>query len=111
MPLISASDGPIYPSATGIRIAVRLTPKARTERIDGIAPDADGKMVLRISVTVPPSEGRANDALLHFLAREWRLRRRDFSLISGSKSRNKLVEIAGDPAILRERIEATLPQR
>jgi uncharacterized protein (TIGR00251 family) len=69
--------------------------------------------VLRVSVTAPPAEGRANEALLRLLAREWRLPRRDLSLISGMKSRHKVVHIAGDPVTLLGRIGpalAALPQ-
>jgi len=59
---------------------------------------------LKASVTAPPVEGRANTALIELLAREWRLPKRDIAIIGGRKSRDKLVQIAGDPAVLLERI-------
>ncbi|MFZ0694713.1 MAG: DUF167 family protein, partial [Alphaproteobacteria bacterium] len=50
-------------SSNGVRISVRLIPRARAERIDGIAADADGQPVLKAAVTAPPEQGRANAAL------------------------------------------------
>ena len=86
-----------------MRVAVRLTPRARAERIDGVA---GGR--LRIAVTAPAAEHRANDALLRLLAREWRLPRRDLSIALGAKSRDKLVHVDGDPAELMQRLGAAI---
>lgn len=97
------SDAPLSIAADGVRIAVRLTPRAGSDRIIGVA---DGS--LRVSVTAPPAENRANDALLGLLAREWRLPRRDLSIARGGKSRNKTVHVAGDPAALSARLAALL---
>ena len=67
---------------------------------------ADGAAVLKVSVTAPPSEDRANDALLHLLAKKWGVPRRDLSLVGGRKSRNKIVRVAGEPAMLMRRLAA-----
>jgi uncharacterized protein len=90
-----------------VRVAIRLTPRARHERIEGIVGGT-----LRVSVTAPAAENQANEALLRFLAREWRVPRRDLTIAAGAKSRNKLVHVAGDPAELLRRISeavAALP--
>ena len=102
------SKSPLDAARDGVRVAIRLTPRASADRIDGIVPDADGKPLLKVLVTAPATENRANDALLQLLAREWRLPRRDLALSAGGKSRNKTVLIGGDPAVLRERLEALL---
>ena len=86
-----------------MRLAVRLTPRARTERLGGVAAGR-----VKIAVTAPPAENRANDALLRLLAREWRLPRRDLSIAGGAKNRDKLVHITGDPAELSRRLGALL---
>jgi uncharacterized protein len=104
----SCADLPLTAAADGVRIAVRLTPRARTDRLDGIARLDDGAPVLRASVTAPPVDHRANDALLQLLAKQCNLRRRDLAIIAGGKSRNKLVHVAGDPATLLPRLTATL---
>jgi hypothetical protein len=82
-----------------VRVSVRLTPRARRERIEGIAGGA-----LRVSVTAPAAENRANEALLRLLAEEWRLPRRDLSLAAGAKNRKKIVQIAGDAGELMARL-------
>lgn len=91
-----------------MRVAVRLTPRAGANRIDGIAPSADGAALLKVSVTAPPAEDRANDALIALLAKEWRLPRRDLSILGGAKSRNKTVHIAGEPCLLLTKLAAAL---
>ena len=105
---------PLAATADGVRVAIRLTPRAAAERIDGVIDDADGGPVLKVSVTAPPVESRANDALLRLLAREWRLPQRDLTLAAGGKSRNKSVHIAGDAGALLARLGpvlAALPRR
>lgn len=86
-----------------MRLSVRLTPRARRERIEGIAAGA-----LKVSVAAPPAENQANEALLRLLAKEWRLPRRDLSIVQGAKSRNKTVHIAGDPLGLAARLSSAL---
>jgi uncharacterized protein YggU (UPF0235/DUF167 family) len=78
------------------------------DRIDGIAFLADGTAVLKASVGAPPRDGRANEALLRLLAQEWGLARRDLTLVAGTRSRNKRVHVAGEPAALLTRLGATL---
>jgi uncharacterized protein (TIGR00251 family) len=94
---------PLIATARGVRLAVRLTPRASAERIGGVA----GGM-LKVAVTAPPAENQANDALLRLLAREWRLPRRDLSIVVGAKSRNKIVHIAGDPTVLMARLNTVI---
>lgn len=90
--------------ANGIRVSVRLTPRAGADRIVGIAGGA-----LKVTVTAPPAENRANDALLRLLAQEWRLTPRDLSIAAGAKSRDKTVLIRGEPAELMARLASLLP--
>jgi uncharacterized protein len=92
----------------GVRVAVRLTPRGRGDRIDGVAQLADGTPVLKASVGAPPEDGRANEALLWLLAAEWGLARRDLTLVAGLRSRNKSVHVAGDPAALLARLGAAI---
>jgi uncharacterized protein len=91
-----------------VRVAVRLTPRAGADRIEGIAAPRDGGSVLKVSVTAPPAGNRANEALIALLAKEWRVPRRDIAIAVGSKSRNKLVHIAGEPRALLQRLAAAL---
>ncbi len=87
---------------------MRLTPRGRGDRVEGVVHGPDGTAALKVSVTAPPADGRANDALLQFLAKEWRVARRDLTIVSGLKSRNKTVHIAGDATLLREKLDNML---
>ena len=89
-------------------MAIRLTPRARADRLDGIIRGADGAPLLKASVSAPPAEGRANDALLALLAKSWGLPRRDLAIVGGAKSRNKIVHVAGQRAELLKRLAALL---
>lgn len=95
---------PFVPILGGLRVSVRLTPRARAERIDGIAVDADGKPVLKAAVTAPPEKGRANAALLALLAKEWRLPKSSLTVAAGASGRRKQVAVAGDPKELMKRL-------
>lgn len=91
-----------------MRVAVRLTPRARQNRLDGLARLADGTPVSEASVSAPPQEGRANEALLQLLAKQWQVPRRDLALVGGLKSRRKLVRVAGDARALLPRLAGLL---
>jgi len=90
-------DGPITVTRDGVRVAIRLSPRARSDRLLGVAAAAEGGRVVKASVTAPARDGRANEALLQLLARAWRLSRRDLSIVVGAASRNKIVRVGGEP--------------
>src|SRR3954452_22156605 len=99
---------PLMAAGGGVLVAVRLTPRGRGDRLDGIARLADGAKVLKASVGAPPEDGRANEALLRLLAAQWKIARRDLTIAAGARSRLKSVHIAGDPAALLARLDAAL---
>jgi uncharacterized protein len=101
--LLPISEAALATAADGVRVSVRLLPRARSDRIIGVA---DGR--LRISVTALPVDNAANEALLRLLAKAWRLRRSDLSIASGATSRNKIVHITGEPAALQARLAALI---
>ena len=69
-------------------IKIKLTPRARENKIIGWQGDT-----LRVSVTAPPEDGKANGALLKLLAKEWKVAKTDLQIIKGQKGREKLVKI------------------
>ncbi len=109
-PACSEAPGalPLAAAVDGVSVAVRLTPRGRADRIEGVVHLADGTPVLKASVGAPPEDGRANEALLRLLATEWGLARRDLTVVAGLKSRNKSVHVAGDPAALLARLGAAI---
>lgn len=61
--------------------------------------------VLKVKIHAPALDGRANDALLGFLARQLRVPRRAVTLLRGEKSRHKAVRIEGlDAPSVRQRL-------
>ena len=90
--------------ADGILLTVRLTPKASSPRLGGLARDAAGMAALKAWVTEAPSEGRANAALIQLLAKTWRIPKSTIQLERGATDRVKTLRIVGDPAELERRI-------
>ena len=103
---MAAATSPIEPVAEGVRVALKVTPKAARAGVTGVATDAAGHAVLKVRVTAPPEGGKANAALLKLLARTWRLPESSLSLAAGKTGRTKTVLIAGDPDELRVRLGA-----
>ena len=89
----------------GIRLAVRLTPKASADRIDGIATLADGSEVVRVHVRAAPESGKANAALEKLVAETLGLPRSAVRVSAGATQRLKTLRIAGDPAEIAERLD------
>jgi uncharacterized protein YggU (UPF0235/DUF167 family) len=74
-----------------VRFAVRLTPRAAADRVEGVG--AGGELLVR--VTAPPVEGAANAALARLLASTLDVPGRAVALVAGGTSRRKLVEVEG----------------
>ena len=91
---------PYSATANGIRLAVRLTPRASRDGLDGIGTDADGRPILRIRLTAPPVEGAANQALIDFLSGILSVRKKDIVIRTGETGRLKILDIAGNPNAL-----------
>lgn len=86
----------------GAALAIRVTPGAKRNEIDGFLEDG----TIRIRLVAPPVEGKANSALIDFLSKVLGARRSDIEIIAGETSRNKLVTINGmDPATVQARLE------
>jgi uncharacterized protein (TIGR00251 family) len=99
---------PYHAVAGGVRLAVRLTPRAARNQIDGVSLGADGRAVLSIRLTAPPVEGAANAALVEFLAELLDLRKKDVVVRSGHAARIKIIELAGAPDALLARLASKI---
>ncbi|MBD9652495.1 DUF167 domain-containing protein [Ensifer sp. ENS09] len=87
-----------------IRLTVRLTPNGGRDAIDGVEAAADGDEHLKVRVSAVPEKGKANQALLAFLAKKLGLAKSKLSLISGETQRKKILRIEGDPEDLIRRL-------
>jgi len=85
---------------------VWVKPRAGRDQVIGLREGA-----LHVALKAPPVEGRANQALLRFLAEVLEVRPGQVALVSGERSRHKVVRISGlAPEELRRRLEAVLRQ-
>jgi uncharacterized protein (TIGR00251 family) len=88
------------PSALGVRIDIRVMPRAPRTAIEGVR---DGRLIVR--VTAPPVDDAANDAVVAAVASALDVPRRAIRIVSGGSSRNKTLEIAGvDAEAVRARL-------
>jgi uncharacterized protein (TIGR00251 family) len=85
----------IRETAAGVTLAIRAQPGAKKTAITGIYDEGPAAQ-LKIAVHAPPLEGRANHALIAFLADFFSLSRSNVELISGDSSRSKVFLLRGE---------------
>jgi uncharacterized protein YggU (UPF0235/DUF167 family) len=88
----------------GVELHVRLTPRGGADAIEGVETTADGKAHLKARVRAVPEKGAANAALAKLVAAWLGVPRRDVTLAAGATARLKTLRVAGDPAMLAERL-------
>jgi len=78
--------------STGIttRITVKVKPRASAEMIEGWVDE-----ILVVRLTSPPVDGAANSALVKLISRKLRIAKGSIRIVSGEKSRKKVLEIEG----------------
>ena len=91
---------PIHELASGITFAVKVHPRAKKNAITGEVGDA-----LKVALTAPPVDGKANEACIEFFAKLLKVPRSSVTIASGQTSRNKVIRVAGLSATeIRERL-------
>jgi uncharacterized protein len=105
------SDLPWRASADGVTLTIRLTPKGGRDSLDGVATLSDGKPVLLARVRAAPEDGAANEALIALVAGALDVRRSAVRLITGGKSRVKILAVEGDAPALAERMTEVVSPR
>lgn len=81
---------PLKQTANGITFSVKVQPRAGKNAITGTVGDA-----LKLALTAPPVEGKANQAVIAFLADFFDIPRSSVTIASGVSSRLKLIRITG----------------
>jgi uncharacterized protein len=77
-----------------ITLKIYVQPKASRNEIVG--PYRDG---IKVKLTAPPLEGKANEGLIRFLAKEWKIPPSRVEIIGGVHSRQKMVRISSPTAL------------
>jgi uncharacterized protein (TIGR00251 family) len=81
----------IQPGDAGVVLAVRVIPRAKKNAVDGLM--ADG--TLKVRLAAPPVEGKANQALVRYLAEILDVPAGQIEIIAGQRGRNKLISVKG----------------
>jgi hypothetical protein len=81
---------PLHDWPTGVTFAIKIQPRARKNVIVGTLGDA-----LKVSLTAPPVDGKANEACIAFFAKLLKVPRSSVTIAAGQTSRNKVIRIAG----------------
>jgi len=97
---------PIQAAETGIKLALRVTPKSAREGIEGVEERPGAGAQLRVRVRAVPDKGKANKAVIALLAEAFALPQGVFSILSGETARDKVLFIAGAPGPLAAQLTA-----
>jgi uncharacterized protein len=81
---------PIQESDGGITFAIKVHPRSKKNGITGEFGD-----VLKVSLTAPPVDGRANEACIELFAKLLKLSRSSVTIASGQSSRRKVIRAVG----------------
>jgi hypothetical protein len=93
----------------GVVLAVRLTPRAARDVVDGIGRLSDGREVAVVHIRAVPAEGAANKALIALLAKTLDVPKSAVSIVAGGAARLKQVRIDGDTHALSAMIDGWQP--
>ncbi len=94
----------------GLRIALKVTPRAARAEIAGVETAAAGRAVLKVRVTEAPEGGKANAAVVKLLAKAWKLPKSALDIAAGAKVRRKTLLVTGDPDALAARLRSWLAE-
>jgi hypothetical protein len=81
----------LHDGQKGAALAVRVTPRSSKNEVAEILSDG----TVKIRLTAPPVEGKANQALVEFLAEVLDVPRTRIDIVAGETGRDKLVSIVG----------------
>ena len=91
----------VHETSEGVTFRVKVQPRARRNAVIGAFGDD-----LKISLTAPPLDGRANDACIEFFSQALRVPKSAVAIVSGQTNRRKLVRVTGITATqLRQRLQ------
>ena len=77
-------------TAQGAQFALRVQPRASRNAFAGVMGDA-----IKVAITAPPVDGKANQAVIEYLAEVFRIAKSNVVIVSGETGRNKLIAVRG----------------
>jgi uncharacterized protein len=95
----------LRPAKDGVYIQLRISPGAKYTAIKGLY----GENAIKLSIAAPPTQGKANLEVEHYLARLMAVSASNVAVVKGSSSRDKLVFVCGvEPDQIRARLNTLL---
>ncbi len=95
----------LHDGKRGAALAVRVTPRASRTRIVGVLHDG----TVKVHVAAPPVEGKANEALIKFLADILGVAKSRLEIVAGETGRDKLISVLDmDAATVHQKIIASI---
>lgn len=95
---------PVQQLDHSVSFHVRVHPRAKKNGLTGEISDA-----LKVSLTTPPLDGRANEACVEFFAKLLKVPRSSVTIASGQRTRNKVIRVAGVSAeYVQERLRRSI---
>lgn len=86
-------------TSTGIKFSIRVIPKSS---VNSLSEMDEG--IVKVKITAPPVEGKANVACIKYLADVLGVAKSSVNIVSGLKSKTKLIEVTGDSELLCDRL-------
>ena len=84
----------------GVIFRIKVQPGAAKNEIVGAPGDA-----LKIKIDAPPIKGKANEALIDFLAKKLSVKKSEVEIVSGHTSRVKKIKVIGEGVKIKEKIQ------
>jgi uncharacterized protein (TIGR00251 family) len=76
-----------------LKISIKVITHAKKSEVVADEIDLFGARILRVKISQPPEDGKANKALIELLADYFKVKKNSLKIISGEKSTHKIVEI------------------
>jgi len=89
----------IYKAGDAVTFKVKVQPGVAKNEIIGVQGD-----VLKIKINAPPMRGKANKALIDFLAKELGVKKSEVEILGGHTSRVKTIKVMGEGNRIEEKI-------
>ncbi|MDP1724190.1 MAG: DUF167 domain-containing protein [Alphaproteobacteria bacterium] len=98
----NALDKHVRTQENGVSFYVKITPQAPQNKIGLWCQASDDSWFLKIMIKATPEKGKANQTLIQFLAKTFKIRQSAISILHGNTDRMKLLLIEGDSLILKD---------
>ena len=85
----------LHDGKRGAALAIRVTPRARKNEIVEVLRDG----TVKVHLTAPPVEGKANEALIKYLAKVLDVSQKQLEIVAGSSGRDKLISVIDMDAV------------